>query len=186
MVNESQINAEELGKFLLEAKRATWASGKKAVKTDNGGEYFIFAKSPYFYKDKYYDNDPNPFIGQEIVSFNGKPIWGMNYYGWLTEEGKEYKDQEGLAKFLREALSNLTDIQNPFRGPEQYPKFENKTIDKKRLIYLNHPEGDLFNFQGKEWIIMGKTVHEMRLMKFGEYPKVDNVLFELDYRGGII
>jgi len=200
MANESQINAKELGEFLIEAKRATWASGRKAMKLDDGGKRFIFAKGLHSYRDIYHEDDPNPFIGEEIVYKidNGKniPIWGMNYHGWLTEEGKNYPDQKGLVNFLREALIANENIEKPFRGPREYPNINNeRTNITKGLIYFNEDmdldgfcrnNGNIFGFQGTEEIILGTTKPHPFIDIESSTLEKHETLYRLKYHGGVI
>jgi len=175
MADKSKINAEDLGKFLIEAKRNTWASGKKAINAGCDGKYFIFAKGPYFYKDSHHEDDPNPFIGQEIVSADGMPIWGMNYYGKLTEEGKKYKDQKRLIDFLREALMANEDIKTPFRGPTGHLPSKMR-IGTEDIAYTNKSIGTILRFKGIE------AIREF-IPPTDSYGKM---LYQLEYHGGII
>ena len=71
----------ELSKFLAKAKIATYASvGEANERTlDDGAKELTFEDGKFKYRDRYYGF--NPFIGQEVVSQNGKIIWSMNYYG---------------------------------------------------------------------------------------------------------
>jgi len=179
MSDKSQINAKELGEFLLEAKRNTYASGKKAERIGNLAKKFTSADNNYVYTDIYFEDDPNPFIGQEIIYKKAPglplhaysiPIWGMNYYGKMTEEGRKYKFQKGLWNFLKEALKANENIKRPFRGPmsDLSSKFD--------LAYTNKSKGNILDFKGKE------TIHV-----FCEaLDETGSLLYQLEYQGGII
>jgi len=95
-----ELNLKELGKFIIEAKLNSYASGKKGTKLSDGSEEFTFEKGRYSYVDRYFGN--NRFTGHEIVS----------------------KDK--VTKFLQESLRNLKDIEKPFRGPLNYTSRDKK------------------------------------------------------------
>jgi hypothetical protein len=179
MVDKSRINAKELGEFLLEAKRNTYASGsnKYGMLVGRSGKVYNFEDDKYRYEDTYFATDSVPFIGQEIVyrktsshsiqSFT--PIWGMNYYGRLTEEGRKY-NQKKLINFLRESLEANENIKKPFRGPmsDLSSKFD--------LAYTNKSKGNILDFKGKE------TIHV-----FCEaLDEPGSLLYNLEYHGGLI
>ena len=51
------------------------------------------------YHDTYFGS--HEFIGEEVIYHTGRPIWGANYYGTLSDENMS---ESTLAKFLRKAL----------------------------------------------------------------------------------
>lgn len=193
MIDESKINAALLGTFIIEAKRTSWASGKKAKRLKDGSKQYIYDNGIFRYVDNYF-GDNAAFIGHEIVwrynnpklhSAGRKIIWGMNYYGWLTEK-ESIKRKDQVNKFLRKALNSLDDILLPFRGPKEYPDIWNINIPniKNELIYNNETEGDIFNFSGQEDVALGTT----HLIKELNEKSLDRgaTLFMLKYHGGII
>jgi hypothetical protein len=182
MVNKSRINIKELGEFLLEAKRNTYASGEKGKRLSNGGKQFTFIKGLYRYVDTYFEDDPNPFIGQEVVGMTIRdkyapieiPIWGMNYYGRLTEEGRKY-NQKKLINFLRESLEANENIKKPFRGPAGHLPSRMR-IGTEDIAYTNKSVGTILRFKGIE------AIRDF-------IPPTDSygrILYQLEYHGGII
>ncbi len=154
-----KINLNELSKFLVEAKRNTYAGGKKAEILSDGSKELIFEKGNFKYRDRYFESDPNPFIGEEIVWENGKAIWGMNYYGRIVSPDIPAKE---IYEFLRKALSKVREFA-PFRG---LPLFV-----ENNLKYINKLEGDITEFRGEESISL------LRLEKR---------IYILNYHGGLI
>ena len=144
-------NKLELNKFLVEAKRNTYASDgeSREIKLFDGGRELIFENGIYKYRDRYYGS--NPFSGQEVVWQNEIPIWSMNYYGQIIKE--TYKTISGSVQrkitideiydFLKKALRNVS-VDSPYRGPSKF-EFEN-------LNYFRDFWGDLEMFRGKEFI----------------------------------
>lgn len=148
---------QDLKEFLIKAKKNTYAlsgeTGEEAIV--NGAKELTFEEEQFFYRDRYYGS--NPFIGQEVVFYEEKPIWAMNYAGRCLDNNVSSKETYG---FLKECLKNV-DIKSPFRGPKKY-KLDN-------LVYKNKSKGSIDNFFGEEAI----------------YVKNKKV-YELQYRGGSI
>jgi len=108
-------NKTKLKDFLVIAKKATYATsgegGERRLK--DGTKEFVFTKGPYTYRDRYFGS--NPFIGQEIVFYKLKPVWGMNYAGRVTAHNVNSHE---VYLFLKKALQKVTK-QNPYRGPKR-------------------------------------------------------------------
>ncbi|WP_127534458.1 DUF5680 domain-containing protein [Paenibacillus kobensis] len=134
---------DEFITFLVEAKKNTYASGSGGLiePIKQGSKDLSFKESEYEYMDSYF-GELN-FIGQEIVWFSGKPVWGMNYYG-LT-----YDPIEGFPQFLFECLKQVTP-QAPYRGPSYY---KNNVFG-----YSCSWTGEINNFQGEESILFNNKV----------------------------
>jgi len=153
----AKINLKELSKFLVEAKRNTYAGGRKAKRLADGSKELIFKKGNLKYKDRYFGS--NPFIGEEIVWYNGKAIWGMNYYGKIIHTNT--LPQKEIYNFLRKALRNVKESA-PFRGPLLFKEGD--------LEYINKFEGTIIDFKGEEGIF--------------RVPK--SKIYTLQYEGGFI
>ncbi|MEN9626169.1 MAG: hypothetical protein RL557_497 [archaeon] len=148
-----EINKAELRKFLVEAKRNTYASGNKAVKLADDFEEFVYGKGDYTYRDRYHANDPRPFGGEEVVWHRGEAIWLMNYYGLLLSS---QVDKEKVYSFLREALQEVAE-EFPFRGPVQKP------FTRGELTYKSSINGNLECFNGTKFIVISsKRVYESK------------------------
>lgn len=140
----------ELKEFIVMAKKQTYASGESAKKLVDEFEEFIYEKENYKYQDKYYAQDPNPFGGEEIVWQNNKPVWIMNYYGFMLSSEIESKK---VYEFLRKAMG-LVNEDFPFRGPLNFKEgsFE----------YVNEILGNMDKFKGREKILFeGKEVYQL-------------------------
>lgn len=140
------VNLEDLKEFLFEARESTYAAGANPIDNPRllSSEQLEFQKGDYFYRDIFFDGEKN-FIGQEIIYFESKPIWGMNYFG--AQIGKVETN------FLRETLTKLS---NKCRigGICEYKKREFKYQDKGK--------GDLTDFSGQEEIyIEDKSIYKL-------------------------
>jgi len=143
-----KIDSDKLKSFILEASKATYASGDESVKEKqpDGSTTIRFEKSPFSYHDNYFGGEP--YGGREVVSLGGKPIWMMVYYGFV-HPNTENKEVYG---FLTSALSNAT-LEMPYRGPADFKKEQWK--------YENLLTGDVARFSGTEKIYRdGTCVYE--------------------------
>jgi hypothetical protein len=130
----------------VKAKVRGYASGEGKTFSD-GSRRISYAKGPLRYEDRYFGSDP--FIGAETVKENGKPTWGMSYYG-MTLDNKKARRQI-VYRFLRKALAEVSE-EDPFRGPES---FKEGTLE-----YVNHSQGGLEGFTGTEKILYrGRAVY---------------------------
>lgn len=134
------INKQNLKKLLQEAKINTYAnSGEDGeIELKNGSKKFEYKKGKFYYQDTYFGFDP--FIGEEIIFYQQKPIWGMNYYGRVLAKNISAKN---IYNFLKKALQKVN-LANPYRGPDVY-----KNGDFK---YINKTKGSIGDFQGWEKI----------------------------------
>lgn len=146
--NFADLPIDVLGAFLREANLNTYAneSVKKAASLRPDSSDYHFEKGDLTYHDTYFG--ATKFIGEEIVYKNGKPAWGMNYYGF-TLDGEI---SEGLFDtILRPALMSGSGDNIPVRGPKEFVSGEWK--------YTFNAEGSLANFTGLEEITKsGKIV----------------------------
>ncbi len=68
-----RIDLTELKKFLVEAKKHTYAGGGKETTPQRPGFIELeFSKGSWYYRDSYCGFFQAP--GQEVVRFNGKPV----------------------------------------------------------------------------------------------------------------
>ncbi|QQR82778.1 hypothetical protein IPJ70_01565 [Candidatus Campbellbacteria bacterium] len=144
------INTSDLKKFILEASRATYASGDESLKQKqpDGSTTIRYTNGIYTYHDNYFGGEP--YGGREVVFLNEKPIWMMTYYGFV-HTGVENK---GVYDFLIQSLSHST-IEMPYRGPVSY--------EQKGWRYENDFIGEAQNFSGAEKIFKdGICVYEAK------------------------
>lgn len=151
------LNQQNLKKFLREAKINTYAKGgeggEKILK--DGGKRFEYKRGDLYYRDVYFGF--NPFIGQEVIFYQKKSIWAMNYYGEIITESASAKE---IYSFLKKALKKVI-IDKPFRGPSSF------NIDN--FQYRNKSKGTLDYFIGEEKIYYKKEL-----------------IYTLNYHGGFI
>jgi hypothetical protein len=134
--------------FLIRAKQATYASGISPSASSRTGSHDLpYAEGEYAYLDTYLGGFK--FVGEEAVWKAGKPVWGMNYYGWMVSTSIPV----GFSEFLKKALRHVPE-DAPYRGPEEYSEGDFK--------YGCGSEGDLTRFSGEEWIeLNGKVIYEL-------------------------
>jgi len=144
------MDLKELAKFLVEAKKNTYAADGKEVGPERKGfKEFEYRRGKWYYKDSYVGF----FMahGQEVVRYEEKPVWVMSYSGGMKED---FQNDIEFAKetfsFLKKALSKVEESR-PFRGP--------RLFEKNGFIYMNEYYGDIKNFRGIELInCKGKNV----------------------------
>lgn len=145
------INQKDLCKFLVLAKKATYASGdvsKKVVELDKSTT-LIFDEGEFKYHDNYFGGEP--YGGREVVFFKDEPVYMMVYYGLVDEE---ITDFHGIYTILQKALSLIPD-DKPYRGPGEYAEGDYK--------YFNNFTGEVDNFSGEESIsYKGKEVYKAK------------------------
>ena len=124
--------------FLIQAKQKTYASGKNPDHSSRPHSHDLhFTEGDYAYIDTYLGGFH--FIGEEAVWYQGKPVWGMNYYGKMLTE----VIPAGFSEFLKAALMRVPK-EMPFRGPEEYHNGD--------FSYHCRVEGNLERFVGEEEI----------------------------------
>jgi hypothetical protein len=157
-----QFEQEDFLAFLLEAKRHTYAALGDAASVRPllpGSRQLEWHNGVWHYRDIYFGMAF--FVGQEVVSWRGQPVWSMAYAGGVTEELADQEDQVArVYAFLRRALQRVS-AELPFRGPACW--------GENRWRYVNHVEGNLKMFQGAEEIAAAGTV-----------------LYRLCYHGGFL
>lgn len=133
-------NKVQLRDFLVIAKKATYATSGEGGerRLSDGTKEFVFKKGLYIYRDRYFGS--NPFIGQEIIFYNKKTIWGMNYYGGVIN--KTFDSHE-VYSFLKKALQKVTK-QKPYRG--------SRTFVSGQWKYACVVKGSINDFSGYEAI----------------------------------
>lgn len=145
---KDKIELDDLSEFIVKAKVNSYASGLKAKKLEDGSNEFMYNENGWEYRDKYFGFDP--FVGQEVVSKNGKVIWVMNYCGKIL---KDIVSADEIYTFLKKALSKVEKL-IPFRGPEK--------LEEENFKYRHISGGYLDHFHGVEMILYkGERVYEL-------------------------
>lgn len=138
----------ELEDFLVYSKKQTYGSeSTKPKQLEDGSKEYRVEEKDYVYRDRYFGG--NPFIGEEVVYWQGSPIWAMNYYGKVTA-----RDPEEVFGFLVKCLG-MVEKKKPYRGPDKY--------EEGPWAYRFMSRGNLFSFWGEEEIFYdGVRVYWLR------------------------
>ena len=143
--------------FIVRAKaRAYVGEGAKTAPSQQGSHDHAHAEPKFAYRDSYVGG--TDFLGQEIVTFEGEPVWAMNYYGRILRA--DLYDGARAARVIRASLAKLY-ASGRFLGPSR-----EETDDG---IYLDSNDGDFRNFHGRESIELAGVV-----------------VYELVYHGGLV
>ena len=153
----STFTLEELTAFIVRAKAATYVgSGAPSPACRNGSHDLHFRDGGFAYLDSYFGG--SDFIGEEVVYFEERPVWAMNYYGWIIEPTLINAAETG--HIIKVSLSALY-RQGRFLGGFDYTLEGNTYIDTNA--------GDTASFAGQEWI-----------------TRQNIKVYELVYHGGLI
>jgi hypothetical protein len=145
------IDKKELCKFLVEAKKSTYAAGDSAPKivNDDKSTTLVFERGDWKYHDNYFGGEP--YGGREVVFFKGQPVYMMVYYGQVNDSVADINSIYGV---LMDALKLIPE-DKPYRGPEKYNSGD--------LSYENSFTGEVDNFFGEESITKnGKEIYKAR------------------------
>lgn len=156
----TQINYDELKSFLLDANVNGYAGdGNEVTPQRPGFSEIEYGKDKWLFHDSYAGHYFAP--GQEIVYYEGNPVWSMAYAGGMKfgSHGDKELAHETFT-FLKKALLRM-DPEKPFRGP--------KLFEEERWRYVSELDGDIKDFHGNEKIY-----------------KNDKLVFEQNFIGGII
>jgi len=163
---------KDLRQFLQEARQKGYASGATGKKMKDGCCRFRHKKGKFVYVDTYAGS--NPFMGQEVILYEGKRIWMIQYYGgvsdnyilgdWPLLSGRSFIKQ--VYAFLRKALlvgtvltkKGESDFSSGMRGPNYF--------NANGFVYVDRtvPNSNLAVFRGAERIRVassGKLVYEL-------------------------
>lgn len=141
-------NMQELARFIVKAKKNTYAGKGEGRKESDGSKNLQYREGSYVYRDRYFGSDR--LGGEEVVWFKDKPAWVMNYHGGIEREAV---DPESVFVFLRKALFQVS-AERPFRGPRSYKEGE--------FEYADSSIGDMKCFKGTEEITLrGDTVYRL-------------------------
>ena len=153
----SDLDLERLNAFIVKAKAATYVGGGVQSPSCRPGSHDLeFHEGAFSYLDSYFGGAD--FLGQEVVYYEGEPVWAMNYYGRILEPAMITPAEAG--QIIQESLSRMYE-EGRFLGG-----FEHATANG---TYVDTSEGDVSSFRGKEWIVRG-----------------DVRVYELVYHGGLV
>lgn len=138
-----KINKKELQEFVDRAGKATYAGGGKKEEHSERPEFIELVydeEPPLYYRDSYTGYFRSG--GQEVVRYNGVPIWWSGYGGGMVKDKEELSNQ--TFDFLKKALSANEDGFDSLRGPHSFKNSE--------WEYSYTQEGDIEDFYGYEEI----------------------------------
>ena len=153
----ADFSLEQLNAFIVKAKATTYVGGgTRSLSYRPGSHDLQFHEGVFSYLDSYFGG--SDFLGQEVVYYEGQPVWVMNYYGRILEPSLITAAEAG--QIIQESLSRMYQ-EGRFLGG-----FEHST---ENSTYVDTSEGDITSFIGREWITR-------------ENVKV----YELTYHGGLV
>ena len=151
------LDIEELHAFIVQAKAATYVGdGQHADPCRVGSHDLRYSKQKWSYHDSYFGG--TDFIGEEVVYLEDIPVWAMNYFGRILRDDLLTGAEAG--QMIKSSLSRMY-AEGRFLGG-----FEHTQAD---LTYVDHSDGDVKFFRGRESIRRG-----------------NEIAYELDYHGGLI
>ena len=154
---------QSLANFIYVANKHTYANAKakKVKSTRLGSKDYEFIQGDFIFHDTYFGS--KDFIGEEIVYYKNKPVWGMNYYGVTLNYEQFNITPEDIYTFLRKALmaDYKFDIKGhlPLRGPT--------TFSEGNYEYNVNFPGSLQYFVGTEEIFYKKELVHKVIMHGG-------------------
>jgi hypothetical protein len=136
--------------FIIRAKAATYVgSGQPASACRPSSHDLKFADGDWSYLDSYFGG--RDFIGEEVVYYSGKPVWGMNYYGHILRSDLITPAQAG--QVIQASLSKMYS-EGRFLGGFEYRH--------EGFTYIDTSEGSVTSFRGREYISRrGETAYEL-------------------------
>ncbi|HZG14002.1 MAG TPA: DUF5680 domain-containing protein [Candidatus Bathyarchaeia archaeon] len=151
------FHVTDLEQFIVQAKKNTYVgSGTRLLPYRLHSKDLQFTQGDWIYHDSYFGE--SDFIGQEVVYFQKKPVWAMNYFGYVLQSERITSHTAGPV--IKKSLSLMYE-EGRFLGA-----FEHQDGTMK---YVDTNQGDVQLFTGKEWI-----------------EEAGAVLYELVYHGGIL
>jgi Domain of unknown function (DUF5680) len=146
-----------LNAFIVRAKAATYVGdGQPTSSCRRGSHDLKFAEGDWSYLDSYFGG--RDFIGEEVVYYQGRPVWAMNYYGRILRPDLITPAQAG--QVIKASLSKMY-TEGRFLGG-----FEHQ---HEGFTYTDGNEGQATSFRGREFI-----------------SREGKVAYELVYHGGVI
>ena len=151
------MDMDDLEHFITAAKAACYVGGAAAGRPTRRGSHDIGGQEGrWSYLDSYFGG--TDFAGQEVVWFDGEPVWAMNYFGVVTDG--ERIDSARAGTVIKSALAALY-RQGRFLGGFRFIHAFG--------TYIDDNSGSYRRFTGRETIV------------------VDGVeAYELHYHGGLV
>lgn len=136
----NNLSPTELHSFIVRAKAATYVGGGANTASCRPASHDLrFEDGNWTYLDSYFGS--RDFIGEEAVWYKGKPVWAMNYYGYILKPELISPAQAG--QMIQASLRRMY-TENRFLGGFQHQEGE--------FTYFDTSEGEFTRFSGREWI----------------------------------
>jgi hypothetical protein len=144
------MDNQSLHDFIIRAKAATYVGeGRPAPACRPGSHDLEFKDGNWAYLDSYFGG--RDFIGEEVVYYEGKPVWAMNYYGHILRPDLITPAQAG--QVIKASLSKMYS-EGRFLGGFEYRHDD--------FIYFDNSEGSVISLRGREFIsLRGETAYEL-------------------------
>ncbi|MFD1745198.1 DUF5680 domain-containing protein [Rhizobium helianthi] len=152
------VDIEHLNGVIVQAKQASYVGdGRPILSSRPGSHDLAWQAGDWRYLDSYFGG--TDFIGQEVIWHLGKPVWAMNYYGYVLRP--DLIDAQRAGQTIKSALSSLYTHHQRFLGGFEW--------HGPHGAYIDTNSGDAARFSGRETIsVEGQTA------------------YALDYCGGLI
>ena len=136
----NSLSIPELHTFIVRAKAATYVGGGAKIPSCRPASHDLqFVEGEWAYLDSYFGG--TDFIGEEAVWYIGKPVWVMNYYGYILKP--EFITPAQAGQMIKASLS-LMYAEGRFLGG-----FQNS---EDHFTYFDTSVGGFDRFTGREWI----------------------------------
>ena len=144
------MDNQSLYDFIIRAKAATYVGGGEHAPACRPGSHDLkFKDGNWAYLDSYFGG--RDFIGEEVVYYQGKPVWAMNYYGHILRSDLLTPAQAG--QVIQASLSKMYS-EGRFLGGFEY--------SHEGFLYTDVSEGSVTSFRGREYIShRGETAYEL-------------------------
>ncbi len=164
---------EQLPKFLVKAKKATYASETALILPNPERPHhkeLEYSDGELYYRDSYTGSLQGSGMEEvRLGSREGPTLWTLAYFGGIVPDlfkGEINQDHKLFAKRIFKSLKvalNHVPENAPFRGPSEL------LVSESGLRYENRFDGDIRRFTGREKMLFDS--HEV---------------FTQDYIGGVI
>ncbi len=140
------VDVVELERFVIGAKRSSYVGGGASAEPSRPGSHDLtFTAGAWKYRDSYFGG--SDFVGQEVVWFEGEPVWAMNYYGWIEQPALIDAARAGAT--IKAALGAMY-AEDRFLGGFAFDDAHGRYVDESR--------GSVAHFEGSELIEVAGVV----------------------------
>ena len=144
------MDNQSLHDFIVRAIAASYVGGGQPAPACRTGSHDLkFEDGDWAYLDSYFGG--RNFIGEEVIYYQGQPVWAMNYYGCILRADLLTPAQAG--QVIKASLSKMYN-EDRFLGGFEYRH--------EGFIYHDTSDGSVTSFSGREHISRrGETAYEL-------------------------